>query len=157
MPAHPGALAHTFSLFCQNSVPSSPSCPQFHLLLLSEADAVPQPPPAFPESLQLSIPEGAGSGVHTSKKSQLGSMLTREAREKSHGPVYAVGKLHGKWERFSANPTALRSGRRFDTYLISLFIQTFCFWDSVLGVREWLRWVNGLVKCLFGSMCYISF
>ena len=60
------------------------SCPRLHLLLPSGTDArAPVTSCFLSESLQPGIPEGAGSGVHASKKSQHRSMLHSEARGKA--------------------------------------------------------------------------
>ena len=62
------------------------SCPGLHLLLPSGAHAqAPVTSCLLPKSLQLGIPEGTGSGVHASKKSQHRSVPHREARGKSKG------------------------------------------------------------------------
>lgn len=126
VPAHPGALANTVSLFCQNSRPPSPSCPRLHLLLLSEADLFALTTSCLlPKRLRLSIPEGEGSGVHTSKKSQHRSTLTREAREKRQR---SVSTLYNSMEngRFSINPRqTVRSQEKCDPYRIEVFIQAF--------------------------------
>ena len=73
-------------LLCQDSVPPLLSCPGLHLLLPSGAHAqAPVTSCLLPKSLQLGIPEGTGSGVHASKKSQHRSVPHREARRKSKG------------------------------------------------------------------------
>lgn len=110
LPAHPGALAHTFSFSCQNSRPPSPSCPQLHLLLPSEAD-----PHALlqscllPEKVQLRIPEGARSRVHALKKSRRTPLLNREASEEKQRLILA-GRNSMAEERFSTNPKCKLSG-----------------------------------------------
>lgn len=85
-------------------MPPLPSCPGLHLLLPSGADAqAPVTSCLLPKSLQLGIPEGTGSGVHASKKSQHRSGPHREARGKSKGLCSSCANSMGKRD-FSTNP-----------------------------------------------------
>ena len=108
-------------------MPPLPSCPGLHLLLPSGADAqAPVTSCLLPKSLQLGIPEGTGSGVHASKKSQHRSGPHREARGKSKGLCSSCANSMGKRD-FSTNPN-MEDLRRNWIHTFSICSSFFFFW-----------------------------
>lgn len=67
-------------------------------------------------------------------------------------PVCALYKLHVKWEIFN-KPKNVKTWYipHLSIHLSFLFLRIY----SMLDVLEWLRWMNGLIKYLFGSNCVL--